>query len=98
MSSFSVIELEPIPFQRIQFNHQDDDYYVEIRQLGEWLYTSTEVNGEVVTHNIRATNEGRLVPYPNANVKTVVHWIDVMGDQDPQYEGLGTRWFLELEE
>lgn len=97
MSDISVIELEAIPFQYVQFLHQDDEYYVEIRQIGEWLYTSTEVNGERITLNVRATHGGKLVPYPHAKVSTVVRWIDTVGKEDPQYEGLGSRWFLMLE-
>lgn len=93
-----VIVLDAIPYQQVLFLVNDDEYVVEVRQIGEWLYTSTMVNGEQITENVRATVDGKLLPYPHARVKTTVRWVDTSGNEDPQYEGLGTRWFLAVEE
>lgn len=86
------IPLEAIPYQTLSFMLEDKSVQVSVRQLGTSLYTSLWIDGEPITSLVRATNGGRICAYPTSAIDTDLRWIDTVGDSDPQYDGLGTRW------
>lgn len=86
--------ISPLPNQLIQSVVNGQAVVIAIRQIGSSLFTTTEVDGEVVARTVRATHGGCITPWPNAAVKTPICWEDSDGCDAPQYEGLGARWNL----
>lgn len=92
------IPLGAIPYQIVSVVVNDQAFEIEIRQLGESVFTTTSVDGELVASTVRAVAGGSITPWPSANVNTSVVWVDTQGEDDPQYNGLGDRWLLAFEE
>lgn len=88
------IPLDAIPYQTVSFMIGDKAVTVSLRQLGTSLYTSLWVDGEMINSNIRATNGGHICVFPTSEISTDLRLIDTVGSEDPQYDGLGSRWLL----
>ena len=91
------IPLSAIPHQLVAVVVHDQAFQFEIRQMGSSVFSSVIVGGVQITRNVRAVNGGELFPWPDQRVNTQFHWEDSQGDDDPQYEGLGSRWHLTYE-
>lgn len=92
------IPLSAIPYQIVSAVVNDQSFQLEIRQLGAFMFVTTIVDGEEVASSVRAVAGQSITPWPSADVNTSVVWVDTQGSDDPQYEGLGTRWLLAFEE
>ena len=91
------IPLSQIPNQVVSVVVNDQAFQIEIRQLGGSVYTTTTVDGELIASSVRAVANGSITPWPSSSVNTQVIWVDMQGDDDPQYQGLGGRWVLAFE-
>lgn len=80
------IPLEPIPNQEVEFRVGDDNYTVNVITRSGSLYITVWREGEYIVNN-RA-----LMSF--APVTNNIQLIDTEGTEDPNYEGLGTRWLL----
>lgn len=96
--SIRTIPLSAIPAQIVSAVVNEQAFQIEIRQLGGSLFSTTTVDGEIVASSVRAVSRGSITPWPSSVVGTSVVWVDTQGDDDPQYEGLGSRWVLAFEE
>ena len=88
------IPLQPIPHQIVACVVGGQSFEITVRQSGSSLFTSTVIDGEQIAQTVRATSGGSITPWADARVGTQVRWHDSLGDEDPQYEGLGARWML----
>ena len=86
--------LTPIPHQLVASVVGSQSYEITIRQMGSSLFTSVVIDGEQITRNVRATSGGSITPWGDARVGTQIYWQDTQGDDDPQFDGLGSRWLL----
>lgn len=91
------IPLTPIPAQLVAVVIGDHAFEIEVRQVGSSLYTSTRIDGEQITRNVRATAFGSITPWADSRVPLEICWQDTQGEEPPQYDGLGTRWVLAYE-
>jgi len=92
------IPLSAIPFQRVSCVINARSVEIEVRQQGSSLFTSVVVDGVQITRSTRAVNGGELFPWTFQNRPADIRWTDTQGDDDPQFEGLGSRWLLAYEE
>ena len=88
------ISLQPIPYQIVACVIGGQSFEITVRQIGSNLYSSTVVDGEQITKAVRATSGGSITPWADSRVGTQVRWHDSQGDEDPQFDGLGSRWVL----
>ena len=88
------IALEPIPYQTLSFELENKSVTVSLRQLGTSLYASLWVDTEPIFLNLRAVNGGKICHFPSSEIETDLRIIDTIGDEDPRFDGLGTRWRL----
>lgn len=88
------IPLEAIPYQTVSFELDSKAVTVSLRQLGTSLFFSIWINTEPLYLNVRATNSGKICAFPSSKISTDLRIIDTVGDEDPRYDGLGTRWRL----
>lgn len=91
------LRLSALPNQVCNAVINGQSFVIEIRQLGNHLFSSVAVDGVQITRNLRATHNGSLTPWPRAGVGTQLTWVDTKGTEAPQYEGLGDRWLITFE-
>ncbi len=91
------LRLSALPNQVCNAVIGGQSFVIELRQLGNSLFSSVSVDGVQITRNVRATHGGGLTPWPHAGVKTQLTWQDTKGTDAPQYEGLGDRWLIVFE-
>lgn len=86
------IPVSPVPYQTVSAVINGQNYRLTIRHLGDFLYSSVNVDGEQVSDNAIAVANGKLIPFPTAVAKTTLYWFDTLGNDRPKYTGLGNRW------
>lgn len=92
------IPLDPIPWQKLSVVLNDQACDIEVRQIGARLYASLIADGDTIGANVLAVNGGRVNLYPHPTFAGTLRWFDAVGDEPPQYEGLGSRWLLLYDE
>lgn len=93
-----IIPLSPIPHQIVTVTVKDTALTITVRQIGSELYTTLRVNSQIVAENVRARAQGLICPFGRETNPCPIRWVDTQGMQDPQYEGLGDRWILVIED
>lgn len=96
--TLKTVPLNAIPWQKLSIVLNDQACSIEVRQIGARLYASLTADGETIIVNALAVNGGRVNLYPHPAFSGVLRWLDTVGDEPPQYEGLGSRWLLCYEE
>jgi len=81
-----IIPLRAIPNQSVSFQMNDTAYTVDVNTLRGELYISVWQDGSYVLRN-RALRSYAPVGFN-------LQMVDAEGTDDPQYTGLGARWFL----
>lgn len=92
------LPLSAIPNQVVSAVINGQNYRVDVRQMGDALFTSVMVDGEYVSNNVIARIGSTVIPWTQTKARTVLYWVDTQGNETPRYLGLGTRWLLCFEE
>lgn len=92
------IPLTAIPHQLVATIVNGQAVQIEVRQMGSSLYTSCMVDGVQINRNVRAVNHGEVLPWSDFRVGSQIEWVDTQGDDDPQFDGLGSRWLMCFDE
>ncbi|TCJ96132.1 hypothetical protein EV694_1683 [Volucribacter psittacicida] len=89
------IPLQAIPNQKfsIQINNQEITISLATRHKQQ-LYATVSVNGEKIVDNRLCLNIQPLISVDYLPIKGNLFFIDMEGQDDPHYSGLGTRFIL----
>ncbi len=89
-----IVPLDPIPWQSFSIVLGEHKCNISIRQYAESVYCDLESDGEVVFKGRICVDRHEINLYPSVNFSGKLVFVDTKGDEAPQYEGFGDRWFL----
>lgn len=88
------IPLVAYPSRKFQIVLNDQDCTIKLYQKGKNVYVDLEVNTTPVIAGAICLNNKPIIIYAQSLFKGNMLFIDVQGNGNPQWDGLGTRWKL----
>ena len=88
------IPLTPLPNQRFSVVLADQNCVISLRQLGESLYASLQVDENVVFDNLMCNDRVKMPTFSTTLFKGHLVLIDLLGHEHPNYKYLGDRMVL----
>lgn len=83
-----------VPAQVLQVSLSNQPTTLRIYQAGPSLYVDVYVNDALVIGGVVARNANLIVRSAYLGFIGDLAFIDQQGNDDPQYDGLGSRWVL----
>lgn len=88
------IPIDPIPYQEFSVILNGQNCVIVLRQIAERLYSDLTVD-DIPVFSGRICQNGTAVNlYSDKDFSGKLSFVDTLGNDNPQYEGLGTRWLL----
>lgn len=88
------IPVDPVPWQEFSVVLNGQNCVISLRQIAERLYADLTV-GDTPIFTGRICQNGTAVNlYNDKDFSGKLVFADLLGNENPQYEGLGTRWVL----
>ncbi len=82
------------PNQRFSVILDNQNCTIEIFQRFDHLYLNLFVDDVAVVQGVLCHNNLGITAVDTLAFRGMLYFTDVQGDSDPQYEGLGTRYYL----
>lgn len=92
------IPLSAVPFQTVSVVVNRQNYRITVRQIGLRVAVSVMVDGVSVSECTITRPGEPIIPWTQTVAKTPLYWVDLQGNEHPQYAGIGTRWLLCFDE
>jgi len=88
------ITLKPLRAQRFTVSLAGQSCIVRLNQRSTGLYIDLTADGSVVLQGVICQNGNRLVRYRHLPFSGELFFVDLQGNSDPQWDGLGARYRL----
>lgn len=88
------IPLQPVPAQRLQVVLDDQNCTLVLYSRGGRLYADLDAGSDVVFRGAVCRCGADIVQSPTLRFSGSLHFYDTQGAQDPEYDGLGSRFIL----
>ena len=88
------IPLSAIPYQELYIILNNQNCYITLRQLGDYIYASLRVDNNVIFSNVICNINAPLNVYPSPYFTGILQFYDEKGTDKPHYSELGSRWKL----
>lgn len=88
------IPLQAIPAQRLNVVLDDQNCTIALYQRGRSLYMDLAVDSDTICNGAICRNGASIVQSPSLHFDGTLHFFDTLGNEDPQYSKLDTRWIL----
>jgi hypothetical protein len=88
------VPLQAVPSQTLAISLGGQPCKIDVVTRGDGLYVNLYVNDALVIGGVAARNRVRVVIDAYLGFIGDLSWLDTQGDQDPTYDGLGSRWQL----
>lgn len=94
-----ILPVQPIPAQTFEVTLGTQDCTITLRQLSTGLFMDLEVGGSPVVSGTYCNDRVNLVRRAYLGFSGALYFVDTMQQQnDPSYEGLGSRYLLVYED
>ena len=89
------IPLIAVASQRVSVVLADQNVQLNVFQKTDCMYVDVSMDGDSIVRTKAARNRSRLLLATTYRgfVGDLV-WVDTLGDEQPYYTGIGSRWFL----
>lgn len=89
------IPLSPVASQRVSVVLANQNVQLNVFQKADCMYVDVAIDGDSIVRTKAARNRSRLLLATSYRgfVGDLV-FVDTLGDEQPFYTGLGSRWFL----
>ena len=88
------IPIQPVPSQQVKAVLASQNCQIAIYQKLQGLFVDLNSNGEEISTGVIARNAVQLDPREYGSFSGNLMFIDTQGNDDPTYDGFGTRFFL----
>lgn len=88
------IPLSAIPYQELYIILNNQNCYVTLRQLGDFIYCSLRVDEHRIFDNVICNINAPINVYPSPYFSGILQFYDEKGTDKPHYSELGSRWKL----
>ena len=92
------VPVSAIPYQEFYIILNNQNCYITLRQLGDYIYASLRVDNNVIFSNVICNINAPLNVYPSPYFTGILQFYDEKGTDKPHYSELGTRWKLKYRE
>lgn len=88
------ITLKPLRAQRFTVSLDGQFCVVRLNQRSTGLFIDLTANGKAIMQGVICQNGNKLVRYRCLPFSGELFFVDLQGSNDPQWDGLGTRYRL----
>lgn len=88
------IPLSAIPYQEFYIILNNQNCYISLRQLGDFIYCSLRVDEHRIFDNVICNINAPINVYPSPYFSGILQFYDEKGTDKPHYSELGSRWKL----
>lgn len=88
------IPLAAVPSQQLAVQLSGQPCKIDVLTRDGALYLNLYVNDALIIGGVIGRDRVRMVRDAYLGFLGDLTWVDTQGIDDPQYEGLGSRWFL----
>ena len=88
------VPISAIPYQEFYIILNNQNCYITLRQLGDYIYASLRVDNNVIFSNVICNINAPLNVYPSPYFTGILQFYDEKGTDKPHYSELGLRWKL----
>lgn len=88
------VPISAIPYQEFYIILNNQNCYITLRQLGDYIYASLRVDNNVIFSNVICNINAPLNVYPSPYFTGILQFYDEKGTEKPHYSELGSRWKL----
>lgn len=88
------IPLSAIPYQELYIILNNQNCYISLRQLGDFIYCSLRVDEHRIFDNVICNINAPINVYPSPYFSGILQFYDEKGTDKPHYSELGSRWKL----
>ena len=88
------VPISAIPYQEFYIILNNQNCYITLRQLGDYIYASLRVDNNVIFSNVICNINAPLNVYPSPYFTGILQFYDEKGTDKPHYSELGSRWKL----
>lgn len=88
------VPISAIPYQELYIILNNQNCYITLRQLGDYIYASLRVDNNVIFSNVICNINAPLNVYPSPYFTGILQFYDEKGTDKPHYSELGSRWKL----
>lgn len=88
------ITLQPIKAQRVSASLGGQDCQIRLVQRTSGLFIDVALNGIWIVQGVMCLNCNKLVRYEHLGLQGELFFADTVGDSDPVYDELGSRFQL----
>ena len=92
------VPISAIPYQELYIILNNQNCYITLRQLGDYIYSSLRVDNNVIFSNVICNINAPLNVYPSPYFTGILQFYDEKGTDKPHYSELGSRWKLKYRE
>lgn len=92
------INVSALPFQEFSCVLDGQNCVIRLRQVAEHLFCDLSVEDSQIFVGRRCCLGTDINCYPTPEFSGRLFFVDSLGNADPQYEGLNSRWLLAYEE
>lgn len=89
-----IVPLRQTPNQAVRVQLNGQDCQVNVRQFPANLYMDLLIANEPIVAGVICERNNRIVRDAYLGFVGDFAWIDTQGQSDPEYLGIGTRFFL----
>ncbi|NBW08590.1 MAG: hypothetical protein EBR82_11255 [Caulobacteraceae bacterium] len=88
------VPLQAVPSQTLAISLDGQPCKIDVVTRGDGLFVNLYVNDALIIAGVAARNRVRVVIDAYLGFIGDLSWLDTEGDEDPTYDGLGSRWQL----
>ena len=88
------VPISAIPYQELYIILNNQNCYITLRQLGDYIYATLRVDNNVIFSNVICNINAPLNVYPSPYFTGILQFYDEKGTEKPHYSELGSRWKL----
>lgn len=89
-----IVPLKALPNQTVSVILNDQTCQINVYQTNFGLFVDLFKNNELVIGGVIAENQNRIVRSAYLGFNGDLSFIDTQGSSDPEYSGIGTRFYL----
>lgn len=89
-----IVPLQAIPNQTVTVTLNDQVTQLNVYQTYEGLFIDVYLENSLVIAGVICENQNRIVRSDYLGYSGDLAWIDTQSSNDPDYTGIGTRFFL----
>lgn len=89
-----LISAEPLKSQAILFPIGDSQVGLTLVQRGDILYADVYLDGRCICQGVPCLNGNRIIHYKYLGFPGDLFFVDTLGNSDPNYSGIGSRYLL----